>query len=165
MKEERNGKEISFKEACEIASRGGVTPRGLQWYATKGLIPKPIKVSTKSFYYDRELISYLFVIEQLHSYGFSIKEIRQFFKQFRGNITEISDMLINLSLALNDIFINKKPDEDVGLFAHINLKSSIKNQIKKFLTNEIKDISNDDIERLVKRAYTDAGNRVIRTVR
>ena len=80
-----------IKEVYKIAKeKYNINERTMQWYASDGLIPKPIHEG-KEAYYDIEesrIYDYLYLIEALRFlYNLSLYKIRDIFRKYKNNIS------------------------------------------------------------------------------
>lgn len=77
-----------------------IPQRTLQWYATEGLIPKPIHQGREAFYdiEESKIYNYLSVIKNLKDmYNLILPKIRQLINQYTDQIEQLDRLLIDLA--------------------------------------------------------------------
>lgn len=154
-------KEITFKEACAIAEEYGVSKRALQWYITQGLIPKPERSGKDSIYKDLPLRWYLFSIGELREYGFTIPQIKELIKTFKGGIEEIVRTLIETSIHKDEVLQGKDINSPIVIMAIMSFRNLLRNNIRGFLMGKRKEITKKEVEELYSEAYGLAGKQTL----
>lgn len=101
MKEKRNLKPIYEvqKRAHELYK---VNPRTFQWYVTKGLIPRAIKIGREAFYNVDEVevnvFDYIAVVKLLQIiYEMSTEEIKSYIDLYEGQLKRLRVLLQEIS--------------------------------------------------------------------
>ena len=70
----------------ELASRAGIATSAIRYYEEIGLLPRSARTSGRRVF-DDEVLDRLLVIEFAKKAGFTLREIRQLFKEFAPNTT------------------------------------------------------------------------------
>ena len=111
--EEDNSKILAHDLYQQIYSQLKLNPRTIQWYATEGLLPKPIRIGTDAYYDESAQIwarlQVILILQKRHNQ--KLKEIKQIIGQHQNADWEI---ILTVLQAVHDTF----PMTKVNAYGH-----------------------------------------------
>ena len=90
------GQDVGLLTLDELTDRTGVSARNVRFYASRGLVPPPVRRG-RSGYYGPDHVARLELVRELQGHGFTLSAIERYVEQIPDTATP-SDIARHLSL-------------------------------------------------------------------
>ena len=91
-----DGQDVELLTLDELTARTGVSARNVRFYASRGLVPAPVRRG-RSGYYGPDHVARLELVRELQGHGFTLAAIEKYVEQIPATATP-SDIARHLSL-------------------------------------------------------------------